>query len=789
MGNKNQNAPGSPGLPPVWNSGAKCGVGTALDARSPVWFTIGHGVLEEVFFPEVDKPRIRDCGLAVTDGTHFFSWEKDDATSTAALLEEGVPAYRLTNRCQQGHYRIEKEIISHPKRAVVLQRIRFSPTSGKDLQLYAILNVHLGSAARGWLGDSRGVPMLFAEGDGTAIALACSLAFAKRSVGFVGKSDGWQDLSKHKQLTWFYDRAEEGHIGMIGEIPLPVDGRELVLALGFGVDPHAAALNARAALLEDFETLTSRYCEGWKKFQSSTLALDRNNALGVNVFRASTAAMRTHEAKSSPGALIASLTIPFGQAREGLHQEGYHLVWPRDLVQAAGGLLAAGISDDVYEILSFLRSTQDPDGHWPQNMWVNGEPHWNGIQMDETASAVLLIDLARRVGAIPKEEIPRFWPMVKKAVIYLVRNGPWTPEDRWERTGGYSPFTLGAEIAALLIAAEQASENGDEKLAEFLRETADIWNASIEEWTYFKGSELAKQLGVEGYYLRLGHLTKNTDAVRIASKSEQNSEKNAVGPDALALVRFGLRAATDPRIVNTLKVIDAVVKVELDYGCGWRRYLDDRYGEYPDGRAKDQKGGVGRAWPLFTGERGHYELAAGQPKEAERMLDLLEATATDTGLIPEQTWDADDIPNRSLFRGKPTTSACPLVWAHAEHVKLLRSIRDGKVFDCPPQTLSRYGNGFQPPSKRIWRLNQQLQELTVGNDLQIELLASAIIRWTGNRWQDKNDIETAVDAIGLHVAILPTKNISPDCAVEFTIQWLASGRETQERFCVKIKAS
>jgi glucoamylase len=102
-------------------------------------------------------------------------------------------------------------------------------------------------------------------------------------------------------------------------------------------------------------------------------------------------------------------------------------------------------------------------------------------------------------------------------------------------------------------------------------------------------------------------------------------------------------------------------------------------------------GGVGRAWPLLAGERGHYELAAGRPREAERMVRLMEASATSTGLIPEQVWDADDLPEKGLCRGRPTTSACPLVWAHAEYVKLRRSLRDGAVFDLPRQTVRRYG--------------------------------------------------------------------------------------------------
>ena len=162
-----------------------------------------------------------------------------------------------------------------------------------------------------------------------------------------------------------------------------------------------------------------------------------------------------------------------------------------------------------------------------------------------------------------------------------------------------------------------------------------------------------------------------------------------VSPDALALVRFGLRAADDPRIRNTVKAIDHLLKVELPQGPLWHRYNGDGYGEHADG-APFNGVGIGRAWPLLAGERAHYELARGDRAEAERLLGALQGSASEGGLLPEQVWDTDDIPERELFRGRPSGSAMPLVWAHGEHVKLLRSLRDGRVFDMPPQVERRY---------------------------------------------------------------------------------------------------
>jgi hypothetical protein len=89
---------------------------------------------------------------------------------------------------------------------------------------------------------------------------------------------------------------------------------------------------------------------------------------------------------------------PWGFAKGDEDLGGYHLVWPRDLVEAASGLLAAGGGEEAHRVLQYLQVTQEPDGHWAQNMWMDGTPYWNGIQMDETALPILLVDQARRGG-------------------------------------------------------------------------------------------------------------------------------------------------------------------------------------------------------------------------------------------------------------------------------------------------------------------------------------------------------------------------------------------------------
>ena len=166
-------------------------------------------------------------------------------------------------------------------------------------------------------------------------------------------------------------------------------------------------------------------------------------------------------------------------------------------------LLAAGAHEDVRRVLSYLQATQQPDGHWSQNMWLDGSPYWDGIQMDETALPILLVDLAHREKALAEADVARFWPMVRQAAGYLVRNGPVSPQDRWEEDPGYTPFTVAAEIAALLAAADLADLNHEASIATYLREIADVWNTSIERWMYVSGTDWCRKFKVEGYYVRI----------------------------------------------------------------------------------------------------------------------------------------------------------------------------------------------------------------------------------------------------------------------------------------------
>jgi glucoamylase len=799
MYKSNHSAPGAPGISARWTSSAKTGVGTALSSKSRVWFTLSHGIFNEIYYPRIDQACIRDMGFIVTDGANFFSEEKRGAASGVHWLADGVPAFHLVNTCHNGRYRIEKQILTDPHRNTVLQQVQFIAQQGAltGYHLHVLLAPHLGNHGSGntaWVGEFEGVPLLFAQRNGDALALACSAPWTKRSTGFVGSSDGWQDLKAHKQMTWEYTRAENGNVALTAEIDLFKSHGEFVLALGFGSNPDEAARSAIASLRDGFDKAKRDYITGWQTWIKTHASPEKSKPISSDLSQISLAVLRTHESKHAPGALIASLAIPWGFSKGDNDQGGYHLVWSRDMVETAGGLLAAGAHQDTRRVLSFLQITQQSDGHWSQNMWLDGSPYWNGIQMDETALPILLVDLAHREKALAEGDLTKFWPMVRQAAGYLARNGPATPQDRWEEDPGYSPFTVGAEIAALLAAADMADLNHEASVATYLREIADVWNTSIERWMYASGTDWCRKFNVEGYYVRMAPIErvkgisrfqKTVHLKNVPAAEDTRLVNHLVSPDALALVRFGLRAADDPRIRNTVKVIDALLKVETPAGPTWHRYNGDGYGEHEDGAPFDGTG-IGRGWPLLTGERAHYELAAGCVDTAKRLLVAMESFANEGGLISEQVWDSPDIPKHELYFGKPSGSAMPLVWAHAEYLKLRRSIHDGRIFDMPPQTVQRYLKEKTVSPRLVWRFNHRIRSMPAGKILRIETLAPAVIHWSADDWKTCHDIKTHDVGLKIHIADLPTEALPEGKQIKFTFFWPDAAHWEGANFIVRV---
>ncbi len=782
-------APGAPGIKAKWTSSTKSGIGKALNTLSDVAFSLSHGIVNEIYFPREDIACTRDMELIVTDGNNFFSEEKRDTTHDIRMLKPGIPAYEIVNTCKQNKYRITKEIITDPIRNTFLQKIQFDAAASLATpHLYIMLAPHLGDEGdhnNGWTGEYKGVPMLFAQYQDLCLAMASSAKWLKRSVGYVGHSDGWTDIHAHNTMEWEYTNANNGNIALTGEINLDA-GAEILLAVGFGRNPYEAANHARGSILEGFKSAKRMYLHGWQTWLKSLSSIPGKN------MKISSSILRMHEAKTFPGGIIASLSIPWGNIKGDSSKGGYHVVWPRDLVESAGGFMALHAEEDALRILTYLMSTQNADGSWPQNMWLEGSPHWTGMQMDQVALPILLMYKCFEEKSIDRNRMRRYWPLVKKSLAFLVVNGPYSQQDRWEEEKGYSQFTLAAEIAGLLAGADLADLNNEKELATYCRETADAWNELVENRTYVTGTELAGKYGVDGYYIRINPYS-NMPANELGDRSihlknhhngdGQTKLTDLVSVDALSLVRFGLREPGDPRITNTVKIIDALLKVDTPNGPCWHRYNNDGYGETEEGDPYDGAG-IGRAWPLLSGERGHYEIARGNIEGAKNLLKAMDGFANN-GLLSEQIWDSDDIPEKHLYRGQHSGSAMPLTWAHSEYIKLCASIKARKVYDMPKQTRERYLEQKKRSDIITWRFNSMLKKIELGKTLRIETMAKTKVTWTDDAWQNTYTAESKDSGIGIFVTDIRTTSEKAS-AIDFTFYWEESAHWENKNYSVEI---
>jgi glucoamylase len=773
-----------------------------------VWFTLSRGIVTEIFSPTADLAAIHDFCFVVTDSRGFFSEEQRDCAVDTRTTEPGIPFYTVENSCLSGRYQIFKHILVDPSRDVLLQQVKLVPSGVNldELRLFVLLTPHLGDRGKGNSGrmeSYRNTPMLMAQREQYALALASSAPWISRTVSYVGPQDAWHQLHTHGQIIREFDRAYNGNISLAGEIDLKRCQGQFLLALSFDESGEGAALNALLSLNEGFGAARDQYVASWQSwhkqlsdFDGANFAQGRNkdhlkrpdhsrprvhqtdSIVEQNLYRTSLMVLRTHRAKKFSGAGVASLSTPWGEARGDEAME-YHLVWSRDLVEEAAGLLAAGAGNEALDTLNYLRATQKSQGGWPKNMRVDGQAHSDGIQLDEAALPVLLANLLHRYGVLDDAQMEKYWPMVRDAAAFIIRSGPETGQDRWENTSGLSPYTLATEIAALLIAAGLSHRFGDAKTGDLFRQSADLWNDLIEPWTYVIDTPLSRRIGVEGYYVRIApspgmHTLKRRGEVPHMKQAHDLPVREVVSPDALALVRFGLRAPDDPRILNTIKAIDAMTRVDLPAGPCWRRYNGDYYGEYDDGTpfgGADDKNGIGRPWPLLTGERGHYALAAGNLDRAKQLLEAMGGFSSQVGFLPEQVWDRDDLPDRALFRGRPSGSAMPLAWAHAEYIRLLRSIRDGQLFDQPPDTRERYVQNQAKSNLCLWRFDHQCDSIFAGRKLRIELMAPAVVHFSTNDWHSANDIETQDTGLGFHLVDLPVQQLKAGSKLRFTFRW------------------
>jgi glucoamylase len=503
--------------------------------------------------------------------------------------------YHCTNSDPAGHYAIVKEIIADPHLDCVLQHTRLTGDESflAKLRLYALCAPHLevgGWGNNGYVAQVAGRTVLIAEKKGTWLALAATVPFSRVSCGYVGRSDGWTDLAGNFQMDWEFDHAPDGNIALTGELDL-TGTREFTLGLAFGNSQHHAVSTLFQSLSTPFAEHHKRYAEQWARSSTCILSLEKAAGDGGNLYRTSFNLLRAHEDKSYPGAFIASLAIPWGEAAGDADQGGYHLVWTRDMVNSANAMLAAGDRATPLRALIYLDVSQQEKGGFAQNFWIDGEPYWRGVQLDEVAFPILLAWRLRCDKALQDFDP---YPMVLRAAAYLVRHGPVTPQERWEEVSGYSPSTVASNIAALICAACFARERGDEPTAKYLEQYADFLECHVESWTVTTEGTLLP--GVARHYIRIlpesadnPHPEEDPNRGNLTIANLQPGAQNVfpakevVDAGFLELVRHGVRKPGDPLIVDSLKVVDAVLKVETPFGPCWHRYNHDGYGQRDDG--------------------------------------------------------------------------------------------------------------------------------------------------------------------------------------------------------------
>jgi glucoamylase len=633
------------GVDAHWPTAAKNGFGTSASGTSKVWFTLANGVMTELFFPTLDVPNVQIMQMQVAiDGK--IETELEDTFHRVEPIRDAL-TFRQINSAKSGEYTITKTYITDPRRNTVLIDIDFDSRARAQLSVYydpSLNNSGMHDSA--WSeGDT-----LFAVDGNKASALIPSCGFAEVS-----------------------GRAK-GNVVQIGQLK----GKQCTLALGFGETAAQAATAARLSLARGFEATRREYETGWRSYVSRLPRIAKHQ----QQFNMAAMVLKGLEDKTFSGASIASPSTPWGGGPNANEPtvSGYHGVWARDLYHVATAFDAMGDRATALRLVNYLfRVQQQRDGSFPQNSWVDGRPIGGGLQMDQVA---LPLVLAYQLG---RKDKTTWTKHIKPAADFIVRHGPRTDQDRWEEKPGYSPATIAAQIAGLVCAAEIARINGDS--AKKYLDTADHWAENVEKWTVTRTGHTAR-----GYYLRITEDDDPNDGAKmeINSSSLVVDERKILDAGFLELVRLGVKDPRDELIVESLALIDQMIAVKTPVGQAWYRYNHDAYGETPDGGKYHGRNGVGRLWTLLTGERGEYEIAAGDLASARKRLDTMAAFANDGLMIPEQVWDLKRAPNDAFRFGAGTGSATPLAWAMAQFIRLAMNIESGRNLETPKVVWQRY---------------------------------------------------------------------------------------------------
>lgn len=761
-------APGAPGDTPTWVNAAKTGAGSSYEAYvdgqyrddgptgdvSRVWFSIADGVLTETMYGLIHQAQIRQMRFAVVTESGL-SVEGSDTTSRSEYLHVDAqgrplsPAYRVITTDRQGHYEIEKRIYTDPDRQALVVRTTIRALAG-EITPYLLLEPHIANTGVGDLGEVTAQGLFASEGD-THLALTPSAPFEASSVGFVGASDGLTDLMDGRLDHRYATTGDQtGNIILTGALPAIRAGQSLArdFVIGFGdsrADAESAAAGSHATGLDEVLARFNGEGErvGWEDYIASLDQLPRlaeQSTDGGRLAYASALMLKVQEDRTHAGALIASLSNPWGDTVDATNSStGYKAVWPRDFYQVAMAMLALGDTETPLAAFRYLPQVQvnaqtpgnsGATGWFLQKTHVDGEIEWVGVQLDQTAMPIMLGWKLWKAGLVSDAEVSRMYgQMIKPAADFLVDGGtvgllwndrqitpPWTQQERWEEQEGHSPSTTAAVIAGLVTAADIARASGDEASAARYLAAADDYESNVEARMFTTGGEW----GDGRYFVRITRNDNPNDKAPIGENNGQPAmpEDRIVDGGFLELVRYGVRAATAESIVASLPEYDDQtredrfrVRYDVNGVPAFRRYGNDGYGEQTDTGGNYGVGGEmhagqrGRLWPFFTGERGHYELAALMAVPSadagwmtsqidgirQTYVRGMESFANGGLLLPEQAWDGVGDDTAHDYRlGQGTNSATPLAWTHAEYLKLLRSLADRAVWDRYAPVEERY---------------------------------------------------------------------------------------------------
>jgi glucan 1,4-alpha-glucosidase len=732
-------APGGPGALSHFDLARKDCLGTARNTTSKVWYTVANGVLSDVYFPTVDNTNVETLQYVVTDGATFTDLQTRDMTYTVRALDPGGMECRVTTTAKSGRYRILTDYLTDPSRNTVLLRTSFEPLvpAAASDRLYVRLDSTVngnggggggnGGADSGTVDTSTGHPVLVASDPMTAtqavnrdyaqpvyLALDASRPFDQVTNGFAGTaSDGLTQLDSAHALTTTYSDAANGNLVQIARLPQGASG--FTLALGFGGSQMDAVQTAEQSLADGFPAARSSYEHDWAQYDAGLkepaghfagIANPRWKDL-VSEYFLSANVVKASEDKTFPGAIVASLASPWGQAVSAgdpanTYFGSYREVFARDLYEAWTGLFLDGDLATARDAVKFLFDRQQlVDGSFPRNSLVNGKlaPDSFGTQLDEVAYPILM---AYQLGMT---DASLYANHIRPAANYLIAHGPAFGAERWEEQDGYSPSTIAAEIAGLVAAGQLAQANGDGASAALYRGVADDFQRSIKGWTVTTNGPLAPR-----YFIRLSKTGDPNAAIayNVGNGGPTLDQRRVIDAGFLELSRLGELPANDADILASLPVVDTTIGSTTASGAGWHRYNGDGYGDRDsDGRPWAPTGqGTGHLWPVLSAERGEHSLQSGQAAAAATVLDSMERFAGGVGLIPEQDWELPNLPpspfgtdptvaSIGFANGGPAGSANPLTWSAASYVRLLGDLVAGRVVEQPEATFSRYVGNTQ----------------------------------------------------------------------------------------------